>query len=228
MNSCVIKKRARATLISIIMITTTLFAASGHAATVSYIIDQSNDLPDGTDYLQITISDSVSVAGDIDMVVQVIHESLPEPGGNFGLQSFYFNADDSLEIAAENVRIGDGDWNVRENRNAGGSFGKFDFGLSGHGSSRVETLTLSISGVDGDTINSYAIGSALNPSSGEFFAAHVAGFSKGPYGVSSGKFAGSTPIAPVPVPPAALLLGSAFVLLSRFRRNQATRNQGGN
>ena len=229
MYNCVIGKRARAALVSIIMVATTLFTTLGHAASVSYVLDQSNALPDGIEYLQVTISDSESAAGDIDIVVEVIHESLPEPGSNFGMQSFFFNADNSLEIAADNIQTGDSDWNVRENRNAGGAFGKFDFGLSGQGNSRVETLTVSISGVDGDTIDSYAIGSALNPSSGEFFAAHFAGFTTDAFGVSSAKIGGSTAFAPVPVPPAALLFGSALVLLSRIRTNRtATTNTSGN
>ena len=218
MKICVIGKRVRATLILNILIAPFLFATSATAASVSYVLDQSNALPDGVDYLQVTISDSDVVAGDIDFMVELISDALPMPGNNFGMQSFYLNVEDGIHVAADNISIDASGWSVNDDRNAGGSFGKYDIALKGKGNSRVEVLMFSIGGIDDDTINSYAVGSSLNPSSGEFFAAHVAGFSYDPYGVGSGKFAGS---APIPVPPAAFLFASALGALGWRRRKTA-------
>lgn len=218
MKTCVIVKRVRATLILSILIAPFVFVTSATAASVSYLLDQSNALPDGVDYLQVTISDSDIVEGDIDFLVEVISDALPEPGDNFGMQSFYLNAEDGIYVSAGNITIDTSGWSVNDDRNAGGSFGKYDVALKGKGNSRVEALTFSIGGIDDDTIFSYAVGSALNPSSGEYFAAHVAGFSYDPYGVGSGKFAGSSLI---PVPPAALLFLSALGALG-WRKRKTT------
>jgi hypothetical protein len=217
MKICVIGKRVRATLISIIAI---LFAANASAATVTYSLDQSNALPDGIDYAWVTISDSGTVAGDIDFVVELNPDALPLPGDNFGLQSFYMNVDEGIDLSEENISISTGGWSVASDRNAGGGFGKFELALKGKGNSRVEVLMFSISGIDGDTIHSYAVSSPLNPASGEFFAAHIAGFSSDPYGVTSAKFAGSSTSA-IPVPAAALLFASALTALGWHRRRVA-------
>lgn len=215
MKICVIGKRVRATLFSSILIAPFVFTTSATAASVSYLLDQSNALPDGVDYAQVTISDSDTVEGDIEFLVELISEALPAPGDNFGMQSFYLNVDESVDVSAGTISIGTSGWSVNDDRNAGGAFGKYDVALKGKGNSRVDTLTFSISGIDDDTIYSYAIGSSLNPSSGEFFAAHIAGFWSDPYGVSSGKFAGSSPI---PVPAAAWLFLSALGVLGCRRR----------
>ncbi|MDH3978063.1 MAG: VPLPA-CTERM sorting domain-containing protein [Gammaproteobacteria bacterium] len=188
-------------------------------------MDYSNALDDGIDYLTVKISDSMDIEGAIDFEVNVIVEAFPEPGSNFGLQSFYFNYDDSLDVTKSNfVGLDPSSWGVTENRNPGGNFGKFDFRLGGKGNSRTETLRFTIDGVDGDTIDSYAVESFLKSGTGQFFAAHVAGFSNDPYGVTSAKFGGSElidesrPPSAVPVPAAVWLFGSALSLLAFIRR----------
>ena len=216
MKQCVIGQTVRASLL--LGIIATFISAPATAASVAYILDQSNALPDGVDYVQVTISDSEITEGDIDFVVEVLAESLPEAGSNFGLQSFYLNADEGIVVTGDNVLIDTSGWKVNNDRNAGGSFGKYEIALKGTGNSRTETLEFSISGIDDDTIHSYAIGSSLNPSSGEFFAAHIAGFSGDPHEVTSAKFAGS---ALVPLPPALFLFASALGLIG-WRRRRAS------
>ena len=195
-----------------------LGSISAQAATVAYYLDQSNALPDGVNYLKVTISDSSTNLGDIDLRVDVLTSNFPTPGSNFGMQAFSFNFDNSLSVSSSNItNIDPTSWQVSENQNAGGGFGKFEFQLDGTGATRTEVLTFTISGVSGDTINSYALGSTLNPSSGEFFAAHVADFDSAAYGVDSAQFAGSTP---VPVPAAFWLLGSGLIGLAGVARRR--------
>ncbi len=195
-----------------------LAGAQANAASISFFIDQSNDLSDGIDYAQVTISDGL--AGDIDFSVAVIASAFSvSPGANFGIQTFSFNYDTAamLSIGSANVTdINPSTWNVSQNANAGGGFGKFEFEIAGTGSTRTELLTFAISGVIGDSIFDYALESTLNPSSGEFFATHIAGFDLTD-GVTSAQFAGSSP---VPVPAAVWLLGSGLLGLAGVVRRR--------
>ena len=203
------------------VVLTGFLAFEAQAASISYYLDLSNDLPDGINYAQVTISDSVTVTGDIDFKVEVLSSAFTVTGNNFGMQAFSFNYEPGLSIEAANIIVNDPvSWSVSSGKNAGGGFGKYDFQLSGNGSSRTELLTFSISGVAGDSIESYAVLSSLNPASTEFFAAHIAGFDLASC-VTSAKFAGSTV---VPVPAAAWLFGSGLLGLvgvARRRRTQA-------
>lgn len=193
-------------------------ASPAQAASVSYYLDQSNDLPDGINYAQVTISDGIG--GNIDFSVDVLSSAftVTDPvAQNFGMQNFSFNYDNSLAVNTGNIiNIDPSTWMLSQDANAGGGFGKFEFQLSGTGASRTELLSFSITGVAGDTVNSYAIGSTLNPSSGEYFAAHIAGFDT-TNGVTSAQFAGSTP---VPVPAAVWLFGSGLLGLVGVARRK--------
>jgi hypothetical protein len=190
--------------------------AQASAATISYYLDQSNDLPDGINYAQVTISDGIG--GDIDFSVDVIESAFSiSPGANFGMQTFSFNYDTALTISDSNIQdIDPSSWTISQDASAGGDFGKFEFQLSGTGSSRTSLLSFSITGVSSDTVYDYAIGSTLNPSSGQFFAAHIAGFDE-TYGVTSAQFAGSTS---VPVPAAIWLFGSGLMGLIAVGRKK--------
>jgi hypothetical protein len=205
------------------LLLSSVFGAQVHAASISYYLDQSNDLPNGINYAQVTISDSTTTPGDIDFTVDVIASAFSySPSSNFGMETFAFNYDTSLTVGAGNIaNINPSTWAISQDQNAGGGFGKFEFQLSGTGSTRTETLTFSISGVAGDTLQSYAIGSTLNPSSGEYFSAHIAGFDT-TSGVTSAKFAGSTPVPAVPVPAAVWLFGSGLLgLVTVARRHNS-------
>ena len=181
------------------------------AASVSYFLDKSNvSLPEA-DFLKVTISDNAN-GSDIDFRVDVLRDAFPSPAANFGMQKFFFNYGEGLGVNAKNiVNIDPSTWTIREDKNAGGSFGKFEFALNGSGATRTEVLLFNIVSVDGDSIYDYAIGDSDN--TGEFFAAHVAGFDA--KGTTSGVFAGSTV---VPIPAALWLLSPALLGLIGFSR----------
>jgi hypothetical protein len=92
----------------------------------------------------------------------------------------------------------------------------------------VSTLSFSVTGIDGDTPEDYAVLSTGNVASGhEMFAAHVAGFNWCPLDgkkgskkcVTSGFFAGSDP---VPLPAAAWLFATGMAgALIRARKRRA-------
>jgi hypothetical protein len=193
------------------------FATQASASSISFFLDQSNDLPDGVNYAQVTISDGL--AGDIDFSVEVISSAFSVSGSNFGMQAFAFNYNTLLTVGPGNIsNINPASWLITQNQNAGGGFGFFEFQLSGTGATRTSLLEFSITGITGDTVNDYAIGSTLNPSSGQFFAAHIAGFDT-TNGVTSAQFAGSTPA--VPVPAAVWLFGSGLLGLIGVARRRA-------
>jgi len=207
-------------LIKLSILPLAFVGAQASASTISYYLDQSNELGDGINYAQVTISDS---GDDIIFSVQLLTSAFSvSPDANFGLQNFSFNVNDLLAVGPANISTVDpSTWSLSTNANAGGGFGKFDFQLSGTGSDRTDLLTFSITGVTGDTINDYAIGSTLNPSSGEFFAAHIAGFDETCYEskcVTSAQFAGSTPA--IPVPAAVWLFGSGLLGLAGIARRR--------
>jgi hypothetical protein len=198
-----------------------MFAAgSASASSISYFMDQSNDLVDGVNYAKVTIDDD-GIVGNINFTVEVIASAFPTPFSNFGMQTFSFNYDPALDVplgnisAANIVNVLPSEWDIVEDKNAGGGFGKFDFAAKGDGSTRTSILTFSISGVVGDTIDSYALGNADD--SGEYFAAHIAGYADGATGNTSGQFAGSTA---VPVPAAVWLFGSGLGILGWMRRRK--------
>ncbi len=209
-------------LVKIAALPVALFALPASAATMSYDMTFSNALADGPAYLTVTISDSASdvslAAGDIGFEVVVNtgeFTGVPAPGtGNFGMDKFFFNYDNNLTVDAS-VNISDIDpttWGVTTNKNAGGSFGFFDFQVKGNGNSRTEILSFSITGVSGDSIGSYAIG--YEGVGDAYFAAHVGGFDDG-NGVSSAIFA-----TVVPVPAAAWLFGSGLLGLVGVARRK--------
>lgn len=161
-----------------------LAAGTANAASITYYLSQSNDpegwLPDGTqDYLTVTIADSTTVAGDIDVSVDLQSPLNSIADSNFGIQSFMFNSNitlDPVDIINE-----PGDWNVLVDFPSGppmplsgGGFGHFNVHVDG-GTRQVPSLSFTISKA-GDSLSDYAQLS-INGSEGDtFFAVHVAGF----------------------------------------------------
>lgn len=199
-----------------------VWGASAQAASVTYLLNQSNELLDGPTYLKVTITDN---GANVDFKVETT--AAFTPGGNFGIQAFGFNPNAGLAITSANISGLATGWSVSTNQNANAldGFGKFKIAEAGTGSTRQDPLTFSIINVAGDSSSTYA-----NPSSGTagswvgttnpFFAAHVAGFAptQGVSGtVTSAYFAGSTA---VPVPAAAWLLGSGLIGLVGVARRK--------
>ncbi|MGB5540049.1 MAG: VPLPA-CTERM sorting domain-containing protein [Gammaproteobacteria bacterium] len=78
-----------------------------HAASVSFVLDQSNALPDNIDYLTVTISDNVE--GRLDFWVDIQSPLAELAGENFGIQKFAFNiAGDLLKPRRDHGREGGG------------------------------------------------------------------------------------------------------------------------
>lgn len=189
--------------------------ACSMAATVSYYLDQSNisSLPDGTNYLQVTISDGA--AGAIDFRVETLAALNAIAANKFGMDQFGFNT--SRLITSSNISGLPGAWSYGGAGNMDG-FGGFTVRPDTSGANnRIPVLTFSIVGISGDVITDYIMPSSGNAGQGnQFFAAHVAGFNDG-YGNSSAFFGGSTP---VPVPAAIWLFGSGLLGLVGLARRK--------
>lgn len=213
-----------------------VLAAPAQAASLSYFLDQSNALGDNVNYLQVTIADGAD--GAIDFTVQALEPLLDIAGDNFGIQSFAFNVVPGGDAEAFNVtNLPDG-WRARDHYRMS-LFGFFDIKLYGGGNSRLDTLTFSITGIEGDSVEDYAILSKGNATGGhQLFAARVAGFDYGELCgspefsrltksssskcINSAFFAGSTVTNPVPLPATAWLFAVGIgAVAMRTRRRYA-------
>ncbi|MCK4707388.1 MAG: VPLPA-CTERM sorting domain-containing protein [Gammaproteobacteria bacterium] len=179
-----------------------IYALPAGAASVSYFMDQSNALPDGVNYLQVTISDRDGVEGIIDFTVETLPVFNFNDGSNFGITAFGFNGD---LLTADNISLPDG-WSFSSDQNRSG-FGNFINFTSGTGNSREDPLKFSIIG---DDINSYT-----------GFTAHVAGFITSDEDLTSDWFGGSVSTSTVPVPAAVWLFGSGLLGLIGVARRRS-------
>ena len=231
-------------------------AGAAQAASISYFLDQSNDttgnLPDGTNYLQVTI-DNDGAPGLINFTWTILSPLTSIADSNFGLQSVGFNV--VTPGPAATILVGDvvnlnapvPPWSVAvdlDNLNQDG-FGMFDVTVGDTGMARISpTLTFSVDlGGDQsstDDILDYIAASAGNAGQGnEFFVAHVAGFfDQNPLDPVEGcQDLGEGNLTPecnvltsawfggstvVPVPAAVWLFGSALGLLGWIRRRQTS------
>jgi hypothetical protein len=221
-------------VLAAVALTCLLSAAPASAATVSYFLDQSNALPDGTNYLMVTVSDDGQASPDtIFFRVEILDPLLSFAASNFGIQRFAFNSTiDPIDLV---YKIGDlpAGWTVQVGTTISG-FGVFELIPSGTGKNRVSpvlTFTIDSSSFPTDSISDY-IRFAACPSGGapddpapltcipaegaSYFAAHVAGFDY-PGGIKSAYF-GGVPESVVPIPAGVWLLGSSLVWLGWLRR----------
>lgn len=189
-------------------------ASAANAASISYYMNQSNtegSWPDGINYLQVTISDSLSNPGDIEILVTPLPSLTVSAGANFGIQAFGFNSTQTLTAA--NI-IDPAGWSTGSGNLDG--FGAYQVREDGTGSNRQNPLALRITGISGDVLADYAVAGAGGAQGTYYFAAHVAGMTP-VAGQTSAYFGGNTV---VPVPAAAWLFGSAIAGLGWLRRRR--------
>lgn len=196
-------------------------SANVQAASVSYFLDQSNALPDGSNYLKVTIADGAD--GDINFTVEILTALSSLASSNFGIQKFGFNTSiplSSIDVTNNITGLPTG-WtaNVVPPVNQFDGFGQFEISAEATGGFRSDPLTFSIIGVAGDTINDYSVLSTGTAGQGNvYYAAHVAGFCYGAgCATTSAYFGGS---AAVPVPAAVWLFGSGLLGLIGFSRRK--------
>ena len=136
-------------------------APSANASTVGYMLDQSNALPDGIEYVMVVLSDDI--AGQLDVWVETQTSLSGIAGDNYGIQSFGFNLADGSAVLplSDDFILPDG-WNVKTHKNMSEA-GMFDFRLQGTGQSRQDPLHFSVLGLATEDI-------------ANDFASHIAGF----------------------------------------------------
>jgi hypothetical protein len=185
------------TILGSILVFTLLLASRAEAATVQYMLDQSNTLEDDIDYLLVTISDNQP--GQLDFLVETQSALSDTAGSNFGIASFGFNLADGVELTVDDFLLPD-KWKVQFSKGMSEA-GKFDVRILGTGQTRQDPLQFSILGLEfGDVIPG--------------FASHTAGFMEAGK-VSSAFFHGDRLVSAVPVPAAFWLFGSGMLVLGR-------------
>jgi hypothetical protein len=93
----------RITTFLVVLLLTSL-SVGVRANTLTFVLDESNALPDGVDYLSVTLSDDVE--GQLDFWVDTLSPLSGIAGENFGIQKFAFNL--SPDLYSGNQEEGDG------------------------------------------------------------------------------------------------------------------------
>ena len=188
-------------------------------ASLSFCLNQSNALPDGTNYLQVTLTDNGS---GVDFLVQTLDPLNDIAGRHFGIQKFGFNFTSNTPY--EITGLPDY-WRVKKDKQMS-EFGRYDIRLQGKGKARTDELREL----------SFTVGGVSLGDFDSLFAAHVAGFEWCKTDdeernkkrrwcgdrdcVTSAYFAGNMSVSEVPVPAAAWLFGSGLLgLIGVARRH---------
>jgi hypothetical protein len=150
-----------------------LATAPAHAASLSFFINQSNvsGLPDGENYLQVTIADGAD--GAIDFEIEPLRALLDRATDRFDIRAFAFNIADGFSLSAANIVAIPDSFRARGTSRMDG-FGRFEMTLFATGPERPRSLSFSIVGIEGDTPLSYVELSSGNAGQGNVpFAARV-------------------------------------------------------
>jgi len=210
--------KARMAALSLVAL---LATAPAQAASVSYYLDQSDVLPDGTNWLQVTISDGID--GAVDFTVQIL-QPLKDLIANcdIGITKFAFNVVEGVNspLSALDISTLPAGWAKGPQQDMDG-FGIFDRRLrvtDAH-TPLSDILQFSIVGVDLDTILSYVDYSRDSTQGPTLFAARVSpyvGYSDTCGTCSLDAFFGGATV--VPLPAAGWLMLSGVGVLAGFRR----------
>lgn len=189
-----------------------LAASPAFSASVSYLLNQSNKLPDGVDYLRVTLSDGAS--GAVDVQVEALSPLLDIAEDGFGISKFAFNLAPGTAAEAADVTGLPDDWNAKDSKRVS-VYGRFDIVVKDGDGDPVPVLNFSIAGVDLDTLASYAVSSTGHAETHPFFVAQVErfNFAGDPKNIHKALFTDSGDAAVIPLPATAWLLGSAGMLL---------------
>ena len=171
MNTPTLKTRMSRSMQYSLFLCLMTMAASSHAATVSFFLNESNRLSDGVDYLSVHLTENP--AGGVDVLARTLDPLNNLRSYDFGIQKFAFSFDDGT--MGDVTGLPDG-WKVKSDRRMKG-FGKFDTGLLGNAGARTDILSFTINGVGIDDFES-------------FFAVKVAGLDNN-FGPSNAFFGGS-------------------------------------
>jgi len=241
-------------------------ASSASAASVTYILDINNvfTTAGADDFVYVTVEDGTGDhAEDIKFTVDAnnsLFDTTPVTDSNgtylfenFGIQSFGFNVayDSGPDFSGLVIEYPVGStppydsWATSNNKAQDG-YGKFDVVVADNGFSRQDPLMFWISGVSGDTIETYTLASQTSTNTDQWFVAHVTDFNTGEYGwrdtnngenciagadnclyqlLTSAYFAGGDgliPPAAIPVPAAVWLFGSGLLGLAGVARRRRT------
>ncbi len=196
--------------------------ALANAATVSYYLDQSNQLPNGTDYLEVTLADGAA-SNTVDVRVDSLAPLSGIAGTRFGIQKFAFDLKSGVSATGVGISgLLEPWWVMPIGKIKMHRFGHFDFGLRGTGDSRQNSLRFTVTGL--------GLGDIL-----PYFTAQVAGFQFGGetidgsgseswwsgMGIDEAYFC-RVPVAPVPLPAALwLMIGGLAALTGIARRRMA-------
>ncbi len=234
-----------------LVLAVSMLPAVAGAASISYYLSRSSqptDLPDGTDYLMVTLRDGAT-PDSVDFTVRTLAPLNTAAVRRFGIQQFGFQLAGDAPPSGVSLSGLPSDWRpTRRDRLKMSIFGRFQFGLRGDGDVRQDPLRFTVHGVGVDGI-------------APRFAAYVAGFESanaGRYtrfelrmgpdgrggsevddvdgdfdrhegfdehdGIESAYFGGGVPVAPVPLPAAAWLMLGGLAALGAFARRGGARN----
>lgn len=204
------------------------FASASQAASISYFLDQSDKLADGTNYLQVTIADGAN--GAIDFTVTALQPLLDIAAATgFGITKFAFNVEPGIKVLRQNVDLSSlpKGWVYGPQQWMDG-FGRFDRRIRTTNAKTPlsPSISFSIVGIDYDTLASYVELSRDSTEGPTFFSARVAGLNLPCAEPTSRSSSSCKPtdaffggVQAVPAPPALWLLGTAVAGLAvrRFR-----------
>lgn len=198
-----------------------LFAGTSQAASVSYFLDQSDVLPDGTNWMQVTIADGAE--GAVDFTVQIL-QPLKDliADCDIGITKFAFNIVEGVNSPLDALDISSlpAGWAKAPQADMDG-FGLFDrrIRVTDAHTPLSDVIQFSIVGVELDTILSYVDYSTGSTQGPTFFAARVNGFNGDCEECSLDAFFGG--VKAVPAPPAVwlMLTGVAAIAARRWRKS---------